>query len=114
MIRYDDFAELEITIGTIMEVAVVEGTDKLLKLIVDCGEDKPRQIISGIRLYVADPQTLVGQECTFLTNLEHRTIRGYESEGMLLAAHALGDENRPDTFALLIPSVDVSVGTRVR
>jgi len=109
MICYDDFAKLEITIGEIQTVEVVEGADKLLKLTVDLGaEAGTRHIISGIRGYFPDPQALVGKKCPFLTNLEHRTIRGFESEGMLLAAH------NGDTFALLLPSVELSVGTRVR
>ena len=107
MITYDDFAKLEITIGEITAVAVVEDADKLLKLMVDFGEERPRQIVSGIRRYFDDPQVLVGKRCPFLTNLEHRTIRGLESEGMLLAAHA------GDTFALLAPSATLPVGTRV-
>lgn len=108
MINYDDFAKLEITIGEITSVEVVEGADKLLHLTVDFGEDRARQIISGIRLYFEDPQALVGKKCPFLTNLEHRTIRGLESEGMLLAAHT-----QEGVFALLLPSVDLPVGTRV-
>ena len=107
MISYDDFAKLEITIGEIVSVEVVEGADRLLKLAVDVGEGRPRQIISGIRMYFGDPQTLVGKKCPFLTNLEHRVIRGLESEGMLLAAHQAG------TFALLLPSADLPAGTRV-
>lgn len=52
MISYDDFAKLEIKIGTITEVAVVEGADRLLKLTVDLAEETPRQIISGIRAFL--------------------------------------------------------------
>ncbi len=108
MITYDDFAKLEITIGEIRSVEIVDGADKLLRLSVDFGEEKPRQIISGIRLYFEDSQSLVGKKCPFLTNLEHRTIRGLESEGMLLAAHS-GE----GTFALLLPSVALPAGTRI-
>lgn len=107
MITYDDFAKLEITIGEIEAVEVVKGADKLLRLTVDFGEGHPRQIISGIRAYYEDPQALVGAKCPFLSNLVHRTIRGLESEGMLLAA------SDTDTFALLVPSADVPIGTRV-
>lgn len=107
MISYDDFVKLEITIGEIKTVEVVEDTDKLLKLTVDFGEERSRQIISGIRMFCADPQSIVGTKCPFLTNLEHRTIRGLESQGMLLAAH------HENVFALLLPSADLPVGTRV-
>lgn len=107
MITYDDFAKLEITIGEIKAIEVVPDADKLLKLTVDFADVGTRQIISGIRAYFDDPQSLVGKKCPFLTNLEHRTIRGLESEGMLLAAH------HENVFALLLPSNDVSAGTRV-
>jgi methionine--tRNA ligase beta chain len=108
IISYDDFAKLEIKIGTIAAVEIVEGADKLLKLTVDVGEESPRQIVSGIRLFFADPQELVGKQCPFLTNLAPRTIRGLESQGMILAGG--GDE----AFALLHPSRIMPAGTLVR
>lgn len=114
MINYDDFAKLEIKIGTILSVDVVEDADKLLRLTVDVGETdengdkKARQIVSGIREYFEDPQLLVGKQCPFLTNLEPRTIRGLESQGMILA---VGDA---DVFALLHPHLEVDAGVGVR
>lgn len=114
MISYDDFAKLEIKIGTILSAEVVEGADKLLRLLVDVGEKDaegnvmPRQIISGIRTYFEDPQTLVGRQCPFLTNLEPRTIRGFESQGMILAA------SNDDSFALLHPHVVLTPGSKVK
>ncbi len=114
MISYDDFAKLEIKIGTILTVEVVEGADKLLRLSVDvgdvdeAGERKPRQIVSGIRTYFDDPQVLVGRQCPFLTNLEPRVIRGFESQGMILAA------STEEAFALLHPSAGLSAGTKVK
>lgn len=108
MISYDDFAKLEIKLGTILAAEVVEGADKLLKLAVDVGEDAPRQIVSGIRTYFEDPQVLVGKQCPFLTNLEPRTIRGLESQGMILAAAT------DETFALLHPHVALPSGSEVR
>ena len=107
-VSYDDFAKLEIKIGTITAVAVVENADKLLKLSVDVGEEAPRQIISGIREYFEDHAFLVGKQCPFITNLEPRTIRGYESQGMILAASA------GDTFGLLIPHNQLPAGTRIK
>lgn len=104
-ISYDDFAKLEIKIGTITAVELVEGADRLLKLTVDVGEEESRQIISGIREYFAEPEVLVGKQCPFLTNLEPRTIRGLESQGMILAG---GDG---DMFTLLHPENEVSAGT---
>lgn len=107
-ISYDQFAALDIRIGTIISVEVVPDADKLLRLMVDVGEVSPRQIISGIRTYFVDEQSLVGKQCPFLLNLTPRTIRGLESQGMILAP---GNESE---FALLHPSGDLATGTRVR
>ncbi len=69
---------------------------------------EPRQIVSGIRTFFEDPQVLVGKTCPFLVNLEYRTIRGFESQGMILAA---GDENG---FTLLEASNPLSPGSKVK
>jgi methionyl-tRNA synthetase len=106
-ISYDDFAKLNIGIGTIISVEPVPEADKLLKLMVDVGTDTPRQIISGIREFFPDPQVLVGVQCPFLLNLAPRVIRGYESQGMILAVGGL------DQFALLHPSSHLKPGSRV-
>jgi methionyl-tRNA synthetase len=108
MISYDDFAKLEIKIGKILSVEIVPDADKLLRLMVDVGEESPRQIVSGIRTYFEDPQSLVGTSCPFLTNLEPRTIRGFESQGMILAGSHEG------TLALLLPGNEVPPGTRIK
>lgn len=114
MITYDDFAKMEIRIGKILSVDIVDGADKLLRLSVDFGEvgedglTKPRQIISGIRTYFEDSQILVGTKCSFVTNLEPRVIRGFESQGMILAT------TTDTALALLLPSNDVPVGAKLR
>jgi methionyl-tRNA synthetase len=108
MITYDDFAKLEIKIGTILAVEVVPKADRLLKLKVDVGEETTRQIVSGIREFFSDPEILVGKQCPFLTNLEPRVIHGLESQGMILAASAA------DVFALLDPVQPLPPGTRIR
>ncbi len=108
MISYDDFARIEIHIGKILSVDVVPDADKLLRLMVDVGEASPRQIVSGIRTYFEDPQALVGTMCPFITNLEPRTIRGFESNGMILAGSHEG------VLALLRPSHNVPPGTKIK
>lgn len=108
MISYDDFAKLDIRIGTILSIEVVENADKLLKLTVDLGEENPRQIISGIREFFDDPQFLVGKQCPFLANLEPRVIRGFESQGMILAA------STEDKFGLLVPHQMLPPGAKVK
>lgn len=107
-ISYDDFAKVEIRIGTILKVEVVPDADKLLRLEVDLNEESPRQIVSGIRTYFEDPQVLVGKQCPFITNLEPRTIKGLESNGMILAA------SNEEAFALLHPSQELRAGTKLK
>ncbi len=107
-INYDDFAKLDIRIGTILSVEIVEKADKLLKLAVDVGEESPRQILSGIREYFEDPQSLVGKQCPFLINLEPRIIRGFESQGMILAASS------EEGLALFHPSINQPSGTKIK
>ena len=106
-INYDDFAKVEISLGTILSVEIVPDADKLLRLEVDLGEGTPRQILSGIREYFEDPQVLVGKQCPFVTNLAPRTIRGLESNGMIMAANA------GESFALFHPSQPLPNGSRL-
>ncbi len=107
-ISYDDFKKVEIKIGEILSVEKVPDTDRLLRLSVDVGEDNPRQIISGIAEYFEDIQNLVGTRCTFVTNLEPRKIRGFESDGMILAV-STDDGN----FSLLTPNDTIPTGIQV-
>ncbi len=106
MITYDDFKKVEIRAGKIVSAEKVPETDKLLRLTVDFAESAPRQIVSGISAHFPDPSALVGKVCMFVTNLEPRTIRGLESNGMLFA---LSDES--GNFSLLEPNNSIVPGT---
>lgn len=106
-VSLEDFKQADIRVGTILVAEPVPETDKLLRLEVDFGEDKPRQILSGIKEYVK-PEEIIGRQLLFIVNLESRVIRGLVSNGMLLAIGE-GDE-----FSLLIPDKKVSPGSRVR
>lgn len=108
LISIEDFAKLDIGLGTIRAVEIVEDADKLLKLTVDVGEESPRQIVSGIREYFSDPSVLIGRQCPFLLNLEPRVIRGLESQGMILAT------SHEETLALLHPDHPMPPGMRLR
>ena len=106
MISYDDFAKVEIKTGKILSAEKIPDTDKLLKLSVDVAEPTPRQIVSGISMHFPDPTVLVGKTCMFVTNLEPRTIRGYESNGMIFAV-----STAEGAFSLLEPvSIDPTKG----
>ncbi|MFZ2253345.1 MAG: hypothetical protein WAW13_04230 [Minisyncoccia bacterium] len=114
MINYDDFTKVEIRIGEILSVELIEGADKLLKCQVNVGDVDaegnmvPRQILSGIREYIEDPQSLVGKKYPYVVNLEPRTIRGFESQGMILAGVHEG------VLALLAPTHDLPPGTKIK
>ncbi len=86
IITFDDFKKIDIRIGKILSAERVEGSDKLLKLEVDFGEDR-RQIIAGIAQFYA-PEALIGKECPFAYNLAPRILKGLESQGMILCASA--------------------------
>lgn len=107
-ISYDDFAKVEIKIGTIKSVEVVPEADRLLKLMVDFGEEELRQIVSGIRTHFTDIESLVGLQCPFITNLEPRKIKGLISDGMILAV------STEDSFSLLVPQVPITPGAKAK
>jgi methionyl-tRNA synthetase len=106
-ITYDDFKKVEIKVGEILSVEIIEGSDKLLKLKVVFGEEE-RQILSGIKNYYEDPQVLVGKKVPFVTNLAPRMMMGLESQGMILAVH--DDENN---FSLLEVNSKIKSGSNV-
>lgn len=107
MITIDEFKKGEITIGQIISAESIEESEKLLKLSVDFGEEKPRTVVSGIKKYFPDPSVLVGVKCAFATNLEPRPLMGIPSEAMVLAASS------EEKFSLLKVSEDIPVGSRV-
>lgn len=107
MITFDDFTKLEIKIGKVTAAEKVPDADRLLKLIFSFGEEQ-RQIVSAIVPYFPDPSVLVGQQMPVLVNLEPRTLRGQESQGMILSI-VLEDE-----VVMLNPARDVPDGSVVR
>jgi methionyl-tRNA synthetase len=107
-ITIDDFAKVELRVGIVKSAERIPGADKLLKIMVDIG-DEVRQVLAGIALAYA-PEDLVGRKVVVVTNLAPRKMRGQESNGMLLAASA-GPDGKPVlcTFAEEIPP-----GSKVR
>ncbi len=122
-ISYEEYSKVEITAGKIISAEKIPDTDKLLKLIVDFAEtvevvddmgnkntvSKPRQIVSGISLYFPDASVLVGKTCMFITNLEPRMIKGFESNGMIL-----GLSTTDGKFSLLEPNETIPAGTKAK
>ena len=86
LIAMEDFAKLDLRIGKVLECGFVEGSDKLLRFLLDVGELGQRQIFSGIRASYAEPDALVGRNVVFIANLAPRKMRFGMSEGMILSA----------------------------
>jgi methionyl-tRNA synthetase len=99
-----DFAKIELRVGEVKTAERIPKADKLLLITVDIGEEKPRQILAGIAQYY-EPESLIGRKIVVVANLKPRKLRGYESQGMLLAA-SVGDEGKPviATFAEEVPN----------
>lgn len=131
MITFDEFKKAEIKIGTILSAEKVPEADKLLKLMINIGlkpsaqsadgspdhssttndlreEQDIRQILSGIAEYYPDPAVLVGKQVPVLANLPPRTIRGIESQGMVL--YAVGE----GFLTTVEPSREIPAGTNVQ
>lgn len=105
-ISIDDFAKVDLRIGTITRAEPHPNADRLLVLKVDVGEEEDRQLVAGIR-DTYDPRTLVGQQIVVVANLKPAKLRGVESRGMLLAGR---DET---SLSVLAPGKRLLPGTRV-
>jgi methionyl-tRNA synthetase len=107
-ITIDDFAKVELRVGVIKSAERIQGADKLLKVMVDIG-DEVRQVLAGIALAYA-PEDLAGRQVVVVTNLAPRKMRGLESNGMLLAASA-GADGKP---VLCTFAEEIAPGSKVK
>jgi methionyl-tRNA synthetase len=107
-ISIDDFTKVDLRIAKIVNAEHVEGAEKLLKLMLDIGEEKPRQVFAGIKS-AYDPATLVGRLTVMVANLAPRKMKFGMSEGMVLAA----SDERGGPF-ILSPDVGAQPGMRVK
>lgn len=107
-ITIDDFKKVQAQIGKVIHAEAVEGSEKLIKLSLDFGEEAPRQILSGIRQWYT-PESLIGKQLLFVTNLAPRSMMGLESNGMLMAVD--GADGGP---VFLVPEHPVNPGSTVR
>ena len=103
-IEIDDFAKVDLRVGQVLSAERVPKADKLLLLKIDIGEEQPRQILAGIAQYY-EPEKLIGRKVVIVANLKPRKLRGYESQGMVVAA-SYGEEGRPviATFTEDVPN----------
>jgi methionyl-tRNA synthetase len=105
-IVYDDFAKLDLRVGTILSAEKVEKADKLLKLNIDLGSEQ-RTIVSGIAQHFK-PEEILGRQVVVVANLAPRKMRGIESNGMILMA-----EDPAGRLHFVHPSDQIQAGSGV-
>ena len=106
-ITYDDFAKIQLRVGTVIEAKPAPKGDRLLVLQVDLGDEK-RQVLAGIRQHVPAEQ-LVGKQIVVVANLAPRQMMGLTSQGMLLAA----TDAATGRVVVLSPTEQVGAGAKV-
>lgn len=106
-ISIDEFRTVELRVATITAAAPHPNADRLLVLTIDLGNEQ-RQLVAGIRAHY-QPEELVGKQIVVVANLQPATLRGIESQGMLLAAS--DDQGR---LAILSPEKPVANGAQVK
>jgi methionyl-tRNA synthetase len=104
LIEIDDFAKVDLRVGQVLSAERVPKADKLLLMKIDIGEEQPRQVLAGIAQYY-EPEKMVGRKVVVVANLKPRKLRGFESQGMVVAA-SYGEEGRPviATFTEDVPN----------
>ncbi len=110
-ISIDDFMKVELRIAKIVDAGHVEGAEKLIRLSLDIGEEKPRQVFAGIKS-AYDPAALVGRLTVMVANLAPRKMKFGMSEGMVLAASSADDKN--GGIYILSPDSGAQPGMRVK
>lgn len=106
-ITIETFSRVELKVGKVLDCQAVSGSEKLLELVVDLGEGKPRTILAGIARFYR-PEELVGRSVLVVANLPPRKMMGRVSEGMILAGEAKG------TLRIIEPPPELPPGTRLR
>ena len=103
-IEIDDFAKVDLRVGQVLSAERLPKSDKLLLMKIDLAEEQPRQVLAGIAQYY-EPEKLVGRKVVVVANLKPRKLRGFESQGMVVAA-SYGEEGRPviATFTEDVPN----------
>lgn len=113
MINIDEFSKIELRIAKVLEAERVEGSEKLIKMKLDvgdqneAGEFESRQVLAGIGKSYS-PETLVGKEIVIVANLEPRMLMGLESRGMIVA----GSDG--EGIAIVSPDRELPPGTKLK
>lgn len=105
-VSFAEFEKFDFRIGKIIEATQVPESKKLIKILVDFG-DESRQAVAGLLKFYR-PEELVGKKCVFLLNLQRRMIAGIESQCMILAA-----EDSGGNISVLQPEKDITEGSKI-
>ena len=111
-ITFDDFAKLDLRVARVIRAEPHPNADNLLKLQLDDGSGRPRQICAGIRAQYA-PEQLEGKLIVIVANLAPRQLRGEESRGMLLAASDADKGAETRSVVFVTPASDIAPGASV-
>jgi methionyl-tRNA synthetase len=111
-IKIDDFAKVDLRIAKIVDAEEVAGSDKLLRLTLDVGEGRMRNVFSGIKS-AYKPEDLIGKFTVMVANLAPRKMKFGLSEGMVLAASHADEKAEPGIY-ILEPGPGATPGMRVR
>ena len=111
-IKIDDFLKVDLRIAKIVNCELVDGSDKLLRLTLDAGEGRLRNVLSGIRS-AYQPEELVGKLTVLVANLAPRKMKFGISEGMVMAASAADEKANPGIY-ILNPWPGAEPGMRIR
>ncbi len=106
-IPFEIFEKIDIRVGKVKACEKVKKADKLLKFTIDDGSESLRTIVSGIAKYYS-PEDLIGKRVCFIANLAPRTLKGIESQGMILSA-----EDADGTLKVITPEKEVKPGSQV-
>jgi len=107
MVTIDEFRKIELRVATVLAAAPHPNADRLLVLTIDLGSEQ-RQLVAGIRAHYT-PESLVGKQVVVVANLEPATLRGVESQGMLLAA-----SDADGRLAIVTPEQPIAPGATVK
>ena len=108
-ITIDEFARPDLRVARVISCEAVEGSVKLLRFMLDIGEEKPRQVFSGIAAFYRDPAALVGRNVIVVANLKPRKMKFGVSEGMILSASGATDD---EGVFLLSPDSGAKAGMK--
>lgn len=109
VITIDDFAKIEMRVGKVVDAKNKEGSDKLVRLVVDFGSVGTRVIFTGVRGFGYTPEDFLNKQFFFITNLASRKMMDEESQGMILAVDS-EKEKKP----LFVSAEGLPVGVRIR